>query len=117
MTVTAVATVAGLAAAAAVLACVRFGVAEKLNGPLPYGTLLVNVAASGLLGALSRLDEPWLTIVGVGALGTLSTWSAVAVEVGRMARAGDGQAAALYLLATVTTGLVAAWLGLQIAAL
>lgn len=115
MTVAGVLTVVGLLAAAAVGACVRFVVSDRLNGPFPYGTLLVNVVASGLLGAVSGLDEPWLTIVAIGALGALSTWSTVAVEVGQLARAGEGKPAALYLIATVTTGLLAAWLGLQIA--
>ena len=88
-----------------------------MNGSFPYGTLVVNVAAAGLAGAASQLDDPWSTIVLIGALGTLSTWSAVAVEVGALARAGEGRAAALYTIATVTTGLLAAWLGIQAATL
>ena len=107
----------GVAVAAALAACVRFVVSEQLNGAFPYGTLAANVVASGVAGALSQLDEPWSTIVTIGGLGALSTWSAVAIEVGRLARASEGYAAALYLLTTVTTGLLAAWAGIQVASL
>ncbi len=115
MTVVGVVTVIAVVAVASIGACVRFVVSDRLNGPFPYGTLMVNVVASWLAGFGSQLDGRWSTIVLIGALGALSTWSTVAVEVGAMARAGDGRAAALYLVATVTTGLLAAWIGIQLA--
>lgn len=117
MTLATVLTVLAVVAAASVFACIRYGVMERVNGSFPYGTLLINIAAAGLAGAASQLDDPWSAIVLIGALGTLSTWSAVAVEVGALARAGEGRTAVLYTIATVTTGLLAAWLGIQAAAL
>jgi len=116
VTLAGVFTVVGLALAAGVFACVRFGIGERLNGPFPYGTLLVNVVAAGLAGLATELPDPWSTIVLVGALGSLSTWSTVAVQVGGLARDGEARAAVLYVTATVTTGLLAAWVGLQAAA-
>ena len=115
MTLLVALTVLGVTAAAAVGACVRFVVSERLNGPFPYGTLVVNMVAAWLAGLASQLGERWSTIVLIGALGALSTWSTVAVEVGAMARSGEGRAAAWYLVATVTTGVLAAWVGIQLA--
>ncbi|MDH3679441.1 MAG: CrcB family protein [Acidimicrobiia bacterium] len=104
----------GVFGCAAAGAGIRFLVSERLNRQLPYGTLLINVAASLALGALSQAGESMQVIVGVGGLGALSTWSTVANEVAQLARAEEGWAAILYLVATVTTGVLAAWLGIQL---
>lgn len=101
--------------AAAVGASARYLAARALNGPFPYGTLTVNLAASLALGVLSRQDGLWWTVAGIGALGALSTWSTVANEVGELARERQGLLAALYLWATATSGVVAAWIGIQLA--
>lgn len=101
--------------AAAVATCVRVVACDQLNGDLPVGTFAINVGAAFALGACSQLASPWPTVVGVAALGALSTWSTVANEVAAMARAGHGSQGLLYLLATVSSGVLAAWIGLQIA--
>lgn len=101
--------------AAAVATCFRVVVCDQLNGDLPVGTFAINVAAAFALGAFSRLPGPWLTVVGVAALGAASTWSTAANEVATMARAGHGAQGLLYLLATVSSGVLAAWIGLQVA--
>ena len=106
---------AGIVLTAAVGASLRFLVSERLNGHFPYGTLLVNVAAGFALGALSRLDEPWSVLVGVGAVGAFSTWATAANEIAELARSDEGGIALLYLAATVTLGVMAAWIGLQVA--
>ncbi|MGF1596586.1 MAG: fluoride efflux transporter FluC [Acidimicrobiales bacterium] len=100
--------------AAAVGTSVRALAAASLNTRFPYGTLAVNVAGSLALGALVGAGDAWRTVAGVGALGALSTWSSVAIEVGELARDRQGTLAALYLAATVTTGVLAAWIGLQL---
>lgn len=100
---------------AAVGATVRAVVSQLANTEsFPYGTFAVNLAASLALGALSQAGEPWDVLLGVAGLGALSTWSAVANEVAGMARARQGSMAVLYLVATCSTGIVAAWVGIQL---
>jgi CrcB protein len=105
------------AVAAALGACCRMLATESLNSQFPYGTLAVNVGASLALGAMSQLGQHWQTVIGVGALGAFSTWSTVANEVARLARDGQGTLAALYLGLSTTTGVLAAWVGIQLAGL
>lgn len=107
----------GVAVAAACGALLRFAVGRWLNGELPYGTLAVNVVASLALGVISAADDPFPVIVGIGGLGALSTWSTAANEVASLARDGQGSLAAGHLGLTVSTGVLAAWVGLQIGAL
>lgn len=101
--------------AAALGATVRYVAADVFNRVFPTGTLLVNLVASFLLGWLASRDQAWNTVAGIGAMGALSTWSTVANEAAQMARDRQGALAALYVMATVTTGVVAAWVGLQVA--
>lgn len=109
-------TVAIFIIAAAVGACCRALAITHLNSEqFPYGTMMINIGASFCLGVLSSLDDFWRIVIGIGALGALSTWSTVATEVAELARAQQGMLGILYLAATVTTGILAAWLGLQLA--
>jgi CrcB protein len=101
--------------AAALGACLRVLIGDQLNRDFPYGTFLVNVTASFTLGALSQLGSPWPTVAGVAALGAFSTWSSVANEVAALARDRQGTLAWLYLAVTISTGILAAWIGLQVA--
>lgn len=110
-----VVTVVLFVVAAAIGATARHLAARTLNGPFPYGTLVVNLTSSLALGALSGRDGVWSTVVGIGLLGALSTWSTVANEVAELARERQGLLAGLYLWATATSGVVAAWIGLQLA--
>ena len=58
-------TIAALTVAAMIGAGLRYLVSESLNGRFPYGTLLINVAASFALGMVSQAGEPWQTVVGI----------------------------------------------------
>lgn len=117
MTVELALTIAAFAVAAAVGTGVRFLVAGYLNGEFPLGTLAVNLAASLLLGVIVAADDPLPVIVGVGALGALSTWSTAANEAAVMARNRNGLLGLSYLGLTVSSGVLAAWFGLKIGAL
>jgi len=107
--------IAGLAVAAAFGACIRVIAMERLNGAFPTGTLLINLVASFCLGATINAGRPWDVIIGIGALGALSTWSSVANDVASLARQGEGALAFTFLICTITTSVLAAWIGLQIA--
>jgi fluoride exporter len=87
------------------------------DGALPWGTLLANVAGSAALGVVVGLAarhprEPWwYPLVGVGALGALTTMSSFQVEVVLLVDDGRALAAGAYVVLSVVLGLVAAWCG------
>lgn len=86
----------------------------------PLGILLVNIIGSFLLGLLTGLHglaPAWLAILGVGALGGFTTFSAVSVESVLLGRSGRRDWAWANLLVTLALCLVAAALGLLIGGL
>ena len=113
---TVVLVIAAMVAAAAVGTIVRYLTDLLLNNDFPIGTLAVNLGASTLLGLLVGADagDSMTLIVGVGALGAMSTWSAAANEAAIMARRGEGYLALAYLALTVLSGVTFAWFGLQV---
>lgn len=104
-----------VALAAAAGASLRYTLSRWFNGVFPYGTLLANLLASFAIGYGTQLDTMAATVVGIGALGALSTWATVANEAAEMARDRQGLQALLYVWATTASGIVAAWVGLQLA--
>ena len=98
-----------VALGAAVGAPLRFVIASRLDGRLPWGTLAVNVAGSALLGALSAmaLSGHTMALLGTGFCGGFTTYSAFAVQThGLGPRAGTA-----YAVATVAASLAACALG------
>lgn len=71
-----------VALGAAVGASLRFVVATRLDGRVPWGTFAVNVAGSFLLGLLSAasLSSNALALLGVGFCGGFTTYSAFSVQ-------------------------------------
>ena len=106
---------AGMVVAAAVGASIRYTLSRWFNGVFPYGTLAANLAASFLAGYLIQLEGSLSVIASIGALGAMSTWSTVANEAAEMARDRQGLQALLYVWATTASGVVAAWIGIQVA--
>ncbi|GGO93702.1 hypothetical protein GCM10011584_33020 [Nocardioides phosphati] len=102
-----------VAAGASVGAPVRYVSGHYLDGRLPLGTLLVNVAGAFLLGLFTSLalDGHQMALLGTGFCGALTTYSALAVksvELGR--RTGTA-----YAVGTVLLALAAAQLGFVLA--
>jgi fluoride exporter len=64
-------------------ATVRYVVAHLLDGRLPWGTLVVNVVGSFLLGWFVglALSESRIALLGTGFCGGLTTYSAFAVQI------------------------------------
>lgn len=94
-------------------------VQRRTDGDLPYGTFVVNVTGSFLLGLLTGLlradpTSEAAVVLGLGVLGgytTLSTWaweSLTLVEAGALSRA------ALNVLGSFAAGLAAAGAGLAL---
>ena len=71
-----------VALGAALGAPLRFAIGHLLDGRLPWGTVLVNVAGSFALGLFSglALSGDVLAFLGVGFCGALTTYSAFAVQ-------------------------------------
>lgn len=100
---------------AALGAVVRVAAADRLNNEWPWGTFALNVGASFAAGALSGAGDPWMTVAGIGGVMAASSWAVAANEAATLARGGQGARALLYLAATVSSGILAAWVGLQLA--
>lgn len=71
-----------VAVGAALGAPLRYVLGHLLDGRVPWGTVLVNVAGSFVLGVVSGsgLSEGSAAFVGVGFCGALTTYSAFAVQ-------------------------------------
>jgi CrcB protein len=103
-----------VAAGAAVGATLRFLVAGRLDGRVPWGTLLVNVAGSLLLGWLSgaAVGGSVAALLGAGFCGGLTTYSAFAVQ----AHERGPRLGAAYVAGTLAAVLAAAAAGYALAA-
>jgi CrcB protein len=110
-------TVLLIALGAAVGAPLRYlvdrAVQTRYRGRLPAGTLVVNVAGSLVLGALTGVPvgPEAAALLGTGFCGALTTWSTCGYETVRLTRTGAGWTALGYLLGSVLAGLGAAWAG------
>lgn len=101
----------------------RFGAAlaaARLFGTrFPFGTLLINLTGSFVLGAfLARVARGWAVpqpvqlAVTVGFLGAYTTFSTFTFETDFLYRTGATTRAALYLAASVCLGLLSVRLGI-----
>ncbi len=107
----------------------RWGLSELVArawGPaFPWGTLLVNVTGSFLIGAAAGgswndvrlVDSPFVRhFVMVGVCGGYTTFSAFSLQTVSMLQAGDVGRAGIYAVASVLSCLVATWAGYALAA-
>lgn len=102
-------------------ALLRVGLAQAVAtapGSWPWATFAVNMAGALLLGYLfalfredpaARLRHPFLA---VGLCGTLTTFSAVQLELFEMLEAGELGLAVLYAVATIAAGYLLLRLGI-----
>jgi CrcB protein len=118
---------AGVGLAGAAGALCRYEVeamARRWSGdPFPFGTLLVNLFGSFVLGLLIGLSwyhglgGPLSTVIGVGGCGGLTTWSTASWEAVRLLGDGMPGRAALIGLGGLTGACLAAACGMAIAGL
>lgn len=96
---------------------------RTLGSAWPYGTFAANVVGGFLMGLLAGVlahrgggdQEKWRLLLGVGALGGFTTFSAYSLEVALMVeRRAFGQAAA-YSLGSVLCSVAALFAGLMLA--
>lgn len=106
-------------------ALARYAVSVAVPAPaghFPWGTFLINVSGSAVLGFLlvlmieqfprGRLIRP---VIGTGVVGAYTTFSTYLVEAVLLIRSGHADIAVIYLLASALAGLLAVWLGMTAA--
>ena len=87
----------------------RWGLSAML--PPPAGTLVANLVGAFALGWLGGSAATTDTVLGVAALGSLTTFSTLALELVELARTRP-RIALLYGAVTIVGGVGLAWLGL-----
>ncbi|MGA8258026.1 MAG: CrcB family protein [Nocardioides sp.] len=104
-------TVLLVALGAAIGAPLRFATAAWLDDDVPYGTFVVNVVGSFLLGLFVAwsVDEHAYALLGTGFCGGLTTYSAFAVQSVRLGLRGIA-----YAVVTVLAAVGAAALGFTV---
>jgi CrcB protein len=97
---------------------IGLGVAQWAGAPpFPFGTLLVNLVGSFVLGGLFawsaalRIDPAVLLLAGTGFCGGFTTFSTLSVECLALLQKGDYLTAMGYLLGSLLGGLAAGWAG------
>ncbi|MDR6982980.1 CrcB protein [Rheinheimera pacifica] len=109
----------------AVGACLRFGVNELamnvLGKSFPFGTLLVNILGSFVLGWLYALFSsgvlavsPWRALIAIGLIGAFTTFSTFSLDTVLLLEQGDWLKAIANVLLNVLLCLTLAWLGLKL---
>ena len=94
----------------------RFGVG------FPYGTFLINVSGSLLIGVILTLlteqlivDPLWRRLVVIGFLGGYTTFSSFSYEALALAEQGNWSRSLAYILGTNVLGLLACYSGIIVA--
>jgi fluoride exporter len=93
-------------------------VSNRLGTRFPYGTFVINVTASFLIGFILTLlaaktgwSPNWRYLISVGFLGGYSTFSTFEYETFRVFQDGEFLIAGLNVVLSVAVGFVSVWLG------
>jgi CrcB protein len=94
--------------------------AARITSAFPWGTFLVNVIGSAIIGLVlalpdSRLSPATRQFLTVGILGGFTTFSAFSAQTLSLIQSGKTTLACIYAVASVITCLVGCWLGYQLA--
>ena len=98
-------------------------VQRRFRSRVPWGTAVVNIVGSGLLGAsteaarVAGLGGSWTALLGTGFCGALTTYSTLSAEVLGLLEEGRDRAAVLTAAVNVTLGVLAAAAGWGLVAL
>ena len=111
--------VAGVGGAGAIARFLLDGaIASRIGRPFPFGTLVINLSGSFLLGLLTGLGltPDALLVAGTATIGSYTTFSTWTLESQRLAEDGDARGAAVNLLFSIVIGVAMAALGRTIGA-
>jgi CrcB protein len=96
--------------------------ARRFGAEVPWGTFIINVSGSFILGLFSTLiaervvAPPQLRLlVAIGFVGAYTTFSTFEYETWRLTETGSLARALANLVASVVAGFVAVWLGAKLA--
>ena len=120
-------TLIAIAAAGALGAATRYlidgFVQDRVHGVFPWGTWVINASGSLVLGFLTGLalyhgltDTP-KAVIGAGFVGAYTTFSTFTYETIRLVEEGSRYEAALNIATSTLAGLLAAAIGLVLAAI
>lgn len=94
------------------------GLHHMVGRAFPYGTLLVNVLGSLIMGFLYvllverlALSVEWRAVVLIGMLGAFTTFSTFSMETFALFEDGENVKALVNILLSVSLCLIAVWLG------
>jgi len=115
-----------IAAGGAIGALLRFwfssGAHYLLGKGFPYGTLLVNVIGSFIIGAVyvfmierGEISEDWRAFLVIGLLGAFTTFSTFSFETINLVETGEMLKAGLNIIISVSFCLAACWLAMMLA--
>ena len=118
-------TIVGVGLAGAVGALSRYGVeglvSERFPGSFPWGTFVINITGSFVLGLMFVVLTERVVVspamrmsLTVGFVGAYTTFSTFSFETVRLIEDGALGTAALNVGATVALGLIAAWAGMMV---
>ena len=117
-----------IALGGAIGAVLRHGINEWMvhlfGRAFPFGTLLVNILGSFIIGLLYGLilteqlaPNPWRIFIGIGILGAFTTFSTFSMDTVLMLQQGAFVKATLNVLANLVLCLTLTWLGIKLGTL
>jgi len=93
-------------------------IGEKMGTRFPYGTFVINISGSFLIGLIMSLlaekmrwNPNWIYLVPIGFIGAYTTFSTFEYETLRTVQDGQFLTAFLNITLSVVTGFVAVWAG------
>jgi CrcB protein len=95
------------------------GIHSFLGRGFPYGTLVVNVSGSFVMGFLyvfilekMEINTEWQAALMIGLLGAFTTFSTFSIETMNLIEAGDISKAGLNIILSVSLCLLGCWMGM-----